>query len=218
VLHPIRPCEQRSLGARESRRLLLLCGAWLLCVASSFTAFALYKAQPNDMATGAIGLFPRGSSIVLAATKPTLIVFVHPRCACSRASLAEFRKLLAELGSGVAARIVVQGDRESNPAASTSDITREAFAISSASAQFDHGAREASRFGVKTSGHALLYGPDGRLLYSGGLTNSRGHEGPSLGRAHLLSVLAANVHHVGQEKRAAPVYGCGIQEGSRSSD
>ena len=45
---------------------------------------------------------------------------------------------------------------------------------------------EARRFGAATSGEALLYSPSGKLLFHGGITPSRGHEGGSVGRDALV--------------------------------
>ena len=39
------------------------------------------------------------------------------------------------------------------------------------------------RFGAETSGQTLLYDRDGRLLFSGGTTGSRGHDGDNAGFA-----------------------------------
>jgi hypothetical protein len=133
-------------------------------------------------------------------------MFIHPRCACSRASLAELGKLLQELHGSVSARIVVRSDVPVGAKPEATDITRSALAISDATVLWDHSAMEAVRFGAASSGHTVVYGRDGRLLFSGGLTNSRGHEGASLGKAHLLSAL----HAPGIGARAAAVYGCKI--------
>ena len=41
----------------------------------------------------------------------------------------------------------------------------------------DKNAREARRFGVLASGHVLLYGTNGVLLFNGGITPARGRVG-----------------------------------------
>jgi len=199
----------RSPRGARLRPSLLLC-VWLVCVASSFSALALYKSRAGDDGALASEHFPTGSSLSLAEDRPTLLMFVHPRCACSRASLAELHKLLTSLNGAVAATVVLQTDG-ADRATPTTDIAAKAQALPHARVLLDPGALEATRFGARTSGHTLLYAPDGHLLFSGGLTNSRGHEGPSLGQAHLLSALRA----APTEKRAAPVYGCGLEEGNQ---
>ncbi len=44
-------------------------------------------------------------------------------------------------------------------------------------------------FNVKTSGHVLLYHPNGNLLFSGGITASRGHEGDNSGKEFISNVV-----------------------------
>lgn len=65
---------------------------------------------------------------------------------------------------------------------------------------------EARRFHVKTSGHVLLYDTHGQLLFSGGITDARGHAGESVGRRMVLAWLKGKT----QEQRSAPVYGCSL--------
>jgi len=79
-----------------------------------------------------------------------------------------------------------------------------AAAIPGVSVQEDFDGNEARRFGAETSGFTVLYGPDGRLLFAGGLTVGRGHAGDSLG-ARAIAMLVAGTS---AESRQAPVYGC----------
>jgi hypothetical protein len=53
----------------------------------------------------------------------------------------------------------------------------------------DTEAKIASRFGVKTSGHVLLYDRQGQLAFQGGITPSRGHVGDNPGRRNVLALL-----------------------------
>jgi hypothetical protein len=49
----------------------------------------------------------------------------------------------------------------------------------------------------------VLYNAAGALLFSGGITAARGHEGDNAGREMVLAHLAAN-----DAGRRAPVFGC----------
>ena len=51
---------------------------------------------------------------------------------------------------------------------------------------------EARRFGAQTSGTTSLYSPDGRLLFSGGITSSRGHEGDNAGEDALTQAISGS--------------------------
>src|SRR5436190_6315 len=89
-------------------------------------------------------------------------------------------------------------------------LTRPKVAIPGVTVRADVDGEAARRFGAATSGQALLYTADGRLLFSGGITESRGHEGDNAGR----SAIAALVLGAEPTKLAtSPVYGCPLFEG-----
>ena len=68
----------------------------------------------------------------------------------------------------------------------------------------DNGGVEANLFRADTSGYTVLYGPDGRLLYSGGITGARGHSGDNAGRAAVIALL----QKTSIESHEADVFGC----------
>jgi hypothetical protein len=84
------------------------------------------------------------------------------------------------------------------------DLWWRAAALPGAHVQADEDGVLARRFGATTSGHVLLYRPDGRRLFSGGITNARGHAGASVGTRAILSLLSGGT--AGQTE--TPVYGC----------
>jgi hypothetical protein len=61
----------------------------------------------------------------------------------------------------------------------------------------------ATSFKAKNSGHCLLY-LEGQLLFQGGVTTERGHEGQSLGRVALRQMLTGQKATI----RRTPVFGC----------
>jgi hypothetical protein len=65
---------------------------------------------------------------------------------------------------------------------------------------------EAGRFGAETSGHTLLYGADGRLLFSGGITASRGHAGENAGESAIIAL----VNHQTPLRSQTLVFGCSL--------
>jgi hypothetical protein len=73
--------------------------------------------------------------------------------------------------------------------------------------------REASRFGAQVSGFTLLYDAGGRLMFAGGLTASRGHEGDSLG----LRQIAAALDGRPVEVREVPTFGCALHDPDRDA-
>jgi hypothetical protein len=88
----------------------------------------------------------------------------------------------------------------------TSDLQRTAEKIPGVTLVADANGMEAARFGAETSGHTLLFDRDGRLLFSGGITSSRGHSGHNAGERAIISLIN-NHPPVGV---ATFVFGCSL--------
>src|ERR1700677_3560971 len=87
------------LGAPVRRRIpfgmAAMYVAWLAAVLGGTILMARYSNIPgNDGAAPKV--WPTESQIPLDAHRPTLVMFVHPRCACTRASLGELEILQAQ--------------------------------------------------------------------------------------------------------------------------
>jgi hypothetical protein len=84
------------------------------------------------------------------------------------------------------------------------DLLASAAAIPGVIVVRDDEGVEASRFHAATSGQTMLYDAGGRLLFSGGITSARGHEGDNAGRTAIVSLLTTNE----AEQKETPVFGC----------
>ena len=69
------------------------------------------------------------------------------------------------------------------------DLVSSAWQIPGVTVVSDHDGRKAQNFGVSTSGHSLLYAADGRLVFSGGITASRGHAGDNDGSDAIMRLV-----------------------------
>jgi hypothetical protein len=87
------------------------------------------------------------------------------------------------------------------------DLWSSAARIPGVMTMSDENGREAARFGIATSGGVVLYDQQGKLLFHGGITPARGHEGDSFGRERILSLLATGK----ADRNDAPVFGCWLQ-------
>ena len=176
--------------------------AWLL-----LTLFALGWTEKIDGAAGRDAHPPAHlQKSALAArdpSKPTLIMLVHPHCPCSRASLTELNRLAALCPNKANLSVLFLRPAGCPEAFAETDLRRQAEAIPGVLALTDDNGDAARRFGAATSGETLLYAPNGRLLFHGGLTGSRGHEGDNAG----LSAAVAWLHGVSGPSQS-PVYGC----------
>jgi hypothetical protein len=154
--------------------------------------------------------WPVDSQIRPSPGKPTLLLFLHPRCPCSRATLGELEVLLAQC-QGLANTIVLFTKPSGVSAEwADTDLWRRASKVAGMTAMSDPSGIEARRFRSETSGEVLLYSSDGRLLFQGGITASRGHSGDNPGRSALTTSLRGNQSN----QNETSVFGCPLFEES----
>jgi hypothetical protein len=153
--------------------------------------------------------WPVAAAFKPAADRPTLLMFVHPGCPCSQASLAELRDLMAACGNRLAAQVLFfRPDNQSEEWAHTG-LWDDARAISGVQVRTDTGGHLAELFGARTSGQVLIYSPSGRLLFSGGITDGRGHVGDNAGLDAAIAAARGELP-AGAGVVTANVYGCEI--------
>jgi hypothetical protein len=70
-------------------------------------------------------------------------------------------------------------------------------------------ASEALAFGARTSGQAYLYDERGQLLFRGGLTPARGHEGASVGGETVRKAFTGAPAASGSPA-SSDVFGCAL--------
>lgn len=173
-----------------------------------------YSLTPGDQHEP-LERWPTGSPIARLHDRPTLVMFAHPRCPCSRASVGELALIMARVPGRLAAHVVFPSPSEGGSGWSDTPLWRAAADIPGVQVLRDEDGREARRFGAVTSGQTLLYDAGGRLAFSGGITSARGHAGDNAGRSSVISVVKE-----GKAARArTPVFGCsmvGAAEGPRS--
>ena len=150
--------------------------------------------------------WPAGSACTLATDRPTLVMFVHPQCPCSRASLQELALLMTHCRDRIDAQVLFLQDPLKKVDWTRSDLWASAVNIPGVAARIDAGAAEQRCFGAGVSGEVFAYLPSGELLFHGGITAGRGHAGDNAGRAALESFLSGGEMAV----RATPVYGCSL--------
>jgi hypothetical protein len=146
-----------------------------------------YSATPGERSSF-LTAWPEGSALRLSPDRPTLVIFLHPKCPCSRASVAELAVALAHAKGGLDAQGVFVQPAGTPDGWADTDLWREAGAVPGVMERLDRGATEASRFHAKTSGDTFVFAPDGRLLFHGGITTARGEEGDSAGLAAIKAI------------------------------
>jgi hypothetical protein len=195
--------KSSSLTSGQRRAVVLTGVLWATCIliGSAIMVNEEFTAAQSAPISSA---FPKNSPLTLAAGKPTLVLFLHPHCPCSRATLRELEKVVTRTQDMAAVEIVFTIPAGTPPGWEKGDLWNRAHAIPGASVVRDQNGIAARRFGVIGSGHTLLYAPSGRLLFSGGITASRGEEGDNPGESAVVNF----VLHGHSEITHTPVFGC----------
>jgi hypothetical protein len=209
------------MTARYRRALVIALGLFSsAATVAGFVALTAFDESPG-VAAGAPVQWPANTSLAFQPDRPRLLVFIHPLCSCTGATVAELAKLW-NLPAGVRMPETVfvaaepsEGGRGDYPVSSQASWFGKWFgkvsSLPGATVVRDAGGVEARRFHADTSGYILLYGSNGALLFQGGVTGSRGHEGDNLGLSQLRMALSgAGLAPVNAHARTSPVFGCAL--------
>jgi hypothetical protein len=195
----------RSTGAAKQGdvAVALLGALWVVLLAIGFVALWKYARTPGTSAEAPLD-WPSGTHAMRSPGRPALVLFLHPKCPCSRATLTELREIVGR--SRGAVDVTVEFVRPAGVEARWEEtaLWRDAGTLPGTTVLRDEGGLEAKRFGAETSGQALFYDGSGRRLFSGGITGSRGHAGANVGASTVAALIADDR----AELCSTPVYGC----------
>lgn len=182
---------------------------WLVVIATGWWCLGTYAFSVNaPLGIGPVEHWPAETTVARQSDKPTLLLFLHPKCPCSQATLTELDQLLSSLKESavglpqlvVVATVPLAAD---DSWLDTATIQR-AKLLPNAQLVVDPGGREAARFGATTSGFVMLFDKTGNRQFAGGVTAARGHEGPNIGCDRLTSILRGEA----TEFSETPAFGC----------
>lgn len=178
---------------------------WVL-MAGSGAVFLTHHALTPGQGPKPRAEWPAQTALGPIGSSDRLLIFAHPKCPCTRSTIRNLKSILAELQRGVHAPRIEFVFWRPDPSWGESSTITTVRELEGVALRYDDGGVLTRAFGAHTSGHAFLYAADGQLLFSGGLTPSRAHEGPAAGTAALLA--RARGGRIAEP--AAPVYGCPI--------
>lgn len=173
---------------------------WLAGVGVGWSALAFHGAMPGTPAEAPVA--------VEAAARPRLLVFAHPRCPCTPATLRTLARLLRTAPTDLAVEVYVMVPAEADEAWTQTHVWALAEQVPGATVQPDPNGATARQYGAAASGQVLFYDAAGALRFAGGLTAGRGHEGRTAGQDALLAAIQAGTSSPTQ----APVYGCDLHD------
>ncbi|QEF96608.1 hypothetical protein Mal15_06360 [Stieleria maiorica] len=149
--------------------------------------------------TSLAGTFP-------SADVPTLLVFYHPKCPCTAATVRVLERLQPRFRPSLRITAVAYCPGDQDDAWIETRTTTALSKLTTSQVVVDHGGRLCKRFGVYVSGQVLLYDGEGRLSFSGGITPYRGHEGDSPSSLDLLK----RINEPHDDLGSWPVFGCSM--------
>lgn len=192
------------LPRSRRRRSSVAFGLWLFSLVAVFlwlarqsVADASYVRSPEHK-PGSLATAHRGSSLWLS---------IHPRCPCTRATIAELSAILrASADTALRCTVLVVIPEGATGDWMATDVVEQARALPATSVVADSLGLLSGELGAERSGQAVLYSPGGELLFSGGLTASRGHRGPAPSQSSLAEAIATATPRT----TLYPTYGCNL--------
>jgi hypothetical protein len=179
-------------------------GAWVALIACASVVLWRYSSAPGSIDEGPARM-PAEFRDETGPDQFVLLMAVHPRCPCSRATIAELSKILTH--SPRVCRPVLLAFKPGTEPDSwiETGLCRDARLLG-AEIQIDVDGKRAIAMGMQTSGQVLLYDPRGNLRYQGGITSARGHQGDNAGQRYVERIL----HGDDVPLAKLPVFGCSI--------
>ena len=182
-----------------------MCAIWGLMMVIGLLSSANYQWGQGALAS-APARWPHASKLKHPERRAAIVMFLHPFCPCSRASLAEFANLARQAPVSADLQIIFLTSSKFTEAVETCERWREASKIPNAELSIDADGKLARQFGANTSGTVLVYDRARRLLFDGGITPGRGHVGPNPGIAAVTAISRGEA----QRHSDYPVFGCAL--------
>ena len=177
--------------------------SWLSVVSIGLWLLWGYQNTPGKAAASP-RVWPADSTIQLAPDRPTLVMLAHPHCPCTRSSIGELASIMVHSQGRLRAYVLFVKPEGFPDDWEQTDLWQSASSIPGVTAIPDGDGRAAHLFNAATSGQTVLYDPQGHLLFSGGITASRGHFGDNAGEASIVSIVNAEV----PTQTETSVFGC----------
>ncbi len=201
----------RTEKPKHSRVSSYWLGAWSVLIVCGLLWMTAYSMSPGETFTPLLER-PDDTEISFSENQPTLLVFLHPRCPCTRPTIAALERLMVRKHDIVLQPVFYLPDTQT-VAWAQDEYWDRLIDLGAHEPVIDINGHLAGQFHATTSGHALLFSTDGRVQFWGGITSGRVHEGDSLGLTMLTRVLDG----IPVSEPSFPVYGCSIVDKSEQS-
>lgn len=193
----------------SNRRIAIIGFFWVCSILLSY-GYIIYYHQVEGSSDRSARDWPLNANLSLDSQKPTMVLAVHPKCPCTVATCRELARLLLRAHRPVKIYALVftpspnpDGEEWFN-SPTMSDLKR----VPLLEMIKDENGELAQSFGMSTSGDIRLYSSNRHLLFAGGITASRAHEGECAATDKLFS----RIRGESSQYFEYPVFGCPITE------
>lgn len=198
--------KTKALSLRKPVHVVLTLGLlWVCLVGFGVARLWRYSITPGHTIS-LPSQWPAGSLLHCQPGAQTLVLFAHPHCPCTRATLSELARIMAHRQGPLFAYILFYKPGKTPENWEKTDLYYRAAGIPGVRVVTDTAGAEARRFHATTSGQTFLFDIREQLLFDGGITAARGHEGDNAGQ-QALSAMLIHPHRV---KIHTPVFGCSL--------
>ena len=192
------------MRAKDKYLLIPALIVWVFLVGWGWMKLSQYENTPGQEIQASPQRWPALTKIPRTPDFSTMVIFLHPQCPCSRATVAQLSSIMAHSQEKVSVQAVFVRPPNFSQDAVKSDLYNSALRIPGVQVMIDDDGQEAKVFHAKISGQVMLYDRLGALVFNGGITSSRGHHGDNAGQDSIISFLTHGV--IG--KTQTPSFGC----------
>jgi hypothetical protein len=195
-------------SSAKSLNLAFLLGGtiWIIGILFGLHGLMVYEGTPTLPKGEASQIWPSKTSLQHSNHMPTLLLFIHPQCPCSRASIAELASILTTCHEKMETHVLFFKPEGFPETWVKSDLWDSAKILPDTDVKIDNAGLESNIFHAEVSGYTLLYDESGKLVFHGGITVARGHMGENQGKDAVLAIVNKKKPNVFQ----TPVFGCSL--------
>jgi hypothetical protein len=201
--------EVRSVNAKSKISIAIACLLWLVSIGLGLYFLMNYETTPGKPAAPP-AKFPKDTKLKLSSDNDTLVMFVHPQCPCTKASLDQ----LARIPNKDHLRVkLVYIEPSVKPDGWSEKWQLDDWTkIPNVEVIKDMDGVQANIFNAKTSGQTFLFDSKGRLFFNGGITAARGVAGDNKGFDNLCLALSRNKDAEANDNKLKKslVFGCNL--------
>jgi hypothetical protein len=186
---------------------------WIAAILAMVAATFIYSNDAGSLGTPVADISRISTDNIFSdGDEETFLFFFHPKCPCTSASITELKNIINDIKPVTVNLIGIALADSTDSSWKESTNYREFSKIKGSRIIDDYGGSISVRLGAETSGVLGHYNSNGQLLFWGGVTASRGHEG----RAKAYEIITSYFKNRSADEyidfSTGEVFGCGLYD------